>query len=1489
MTMRHDRVQWLGNSPYEHERAAIEFIVNALPETDPYRLWALFNLLDPHNGGMYEIDALVLGYHAIYLIEIKSHPGTIAGDDVDWAWYPPEDLDRKLWVRNPLATTNHKCKVLASQLRRLLRDPSRVPRIEPLVFLSAKNLTLKLSERGRACVVTRRDFAKAITHHDFPGAFGGDMLPITRLIAKGVCDALAGIGVRPRKGRMRAGQYELGALLESFPGIQDRQASHVALGDKRTVIARTSLVSDQISDERRRKLLAASKREFSLLSELGSHDNIVEPVELITDAELGPTVLLKHYAQSRVLTPLLRMDDGGPKQARSEEAPLSFDERAAVLLQVARALAFCHGRSVVHAALCPDAVLIERRAHAEPHARLRNFFLGASADVTGTVLSTQLSAPTWQLYQAPECIRGGAASQAADVFSLGALAYHMFVGRPAALTAVEQLRLLDEFTYLDPSAATDTIDDEVALLIMEATSLAPAARKVTAEAFAVRLEEALKKPSPTSVVLAAKSEIDPLKAQAGELIADRYNIECVRGYGATARVLQVFDRQAKRQLALKVALDPNYDARLEAEAELLRELDHPRIVRFDSSFVTAGRRCITMSLAGERTLADALRDEGALSLDFARRYGEELLDTLKYLELDVQQLHRDVKPANLGVGRSGRQAHHLTLFDFSLAGIPTESLDVGTSAYRDPTLSARGRWDFAADRYAAAVTLYEMLTGVRPDFHDVTQPVAIVADRFDPAVKDGLAQFFRTAFERDVDARYASAEDMRRRWTAAFDEQVNRHLAGSALAATRAQLEPQAPPVHGYSDAELAALSGQIAVEQLRLTPAAKNALARAGVFQAAEILALPNNRLSAIRGIGRLVSEEILTFRERYAAQVKAAEPALPPFVEAYAAEAEPLRSERLALATETLQALSDAGLSDTRMLAAAPRSQVEALLHRAQQSATPLRQRLIELHRQTIEGGETLASLVDAFVVGKSRGVDYVRALWGLSAAPSHRLDATPSEVAAALGVSTAALHAALKQLRDTWETHPRRDALEARVEKAAAAVQRIASLSQVAEALLREFPEADSHHPLSYARAAALVRIVVELQREDEAGIRLVRALGEQTYWITDAAHTLDALRALGHRADVLAQRIPLASPQVAVRELREALPQTSLQNSQSGPWALDNLLDERLLRVACAWSTGAAQSARLEIYPRDMSAERALELCIASLDRDPTEEEIRRRVIGRFPNVVLPDGDAFDELLEAQDFERDEQQRRYVRQSRAGVTDPNTRLSHTHALLASSQAVAAAQPAAAAPMPPTAAKSAPPAPVDMSPAPMPVKREPLLLRSLRHTLERGGLRVITVSAGSLRSAEDALAQHLHTPVVALDHELGLEIHRCEPEQAHAIYDIDAHGAVGDEWPDLVEVAKNAASQLAMKLFRGAGVKLFSRPGLCARYQLSEFLEHLVTYAEGDESPSVFLLVPTVGPVAALPRIEDRQAIPRVGAQHVLRLHRQDIADISAMNQA
>ena len=85
-------------------------------------------------------------------------------------------------------------------------------------------------------------------------------------------------------------------------------------------------------------------------------------------------------------------------------------------------------------------------------------------------------------------------------------------------------------------------------------------------------------------------------------------------------------------------------------------------------------------------------------------------------------------------------------------------------------------WDLAAERYAVAVTLYEMLTGTVPVWGDGRSDAALLdceatidEDRFDPQLRDGLSDFFGKAFRRDPKERFDNAEEMLRGWRHVFD------------------------------------------------------------------------------------------------------------------------------------------------------------------------------------------------------------------------------------------------------------------------------------------------------------------------------------------------------------------------------------------------------------------------------------------------------------------------------------------------------------------------------------------------------------------------------------------------------------------------------------------------------------------------------------------------------------------------------------------------
>ena len=778
------RFHVIGETPHAHERDAIEFAREVLPDQDPYQLWGLVELYERSTGRTHEIDLLIIGHSAIYLVEAKGHPGRIDGDLVDWRWTPPES-DRVVSLTPPFRGTNHKAKILKTRLDRALPRGMRSPWVEALVFMSAapSQLDLQLSGDARAHVVTRETFRDAIVHHRFPGAREGWRgQRINRPTMRAIAKAFQELGFRPRKAKRHVGSYEVKELIADGLGYQDRVAEHRANKQMRA-IARTYLVPEQTSVARRQQLLRAAEREAQLLYDVREHPNVLHINDYVADAPLGPTVIFDPFERGRPLREFLEQNPS-----------LSVEDRYAIIEQTGRALAHCHRRSIVHGAVSPASILV-RRGDADGigdaiEVRLYNFQLGIGGEADPTSHLTAFLGDTTAVYQAPEVLEDpGARSPASDTYSLGAVAHLVFTGQPPGLTVSDVRKRLQRARNLNPADVSDgALTAAICDSIADATELSRFTRADSVEAWIELLLEGITEPPAPADTEAPSEPTDPLEAQKGALLgtADPAHADgALRvlgflGQGATSRVLHVrrvrlaADGAADapeteeidgKDLALKVSLDPAHDERLRAEADAIERFHDSHIVRLEARRVLAGRTCLLLSFAGEHTLQEHISLHGTLDLVSAARLGEDLLHALEYLEEEARVVHRDIKPANLGVLERDKQRARLRLFDFSLAGSSPTELNVGTSAYRDPFLPDRAAWDYAADRWSAAITLHEMLAGARPSFGgSAIAPDAklrLSAERFDPAARDRLVEFFECALARDVTRRFPSAARMR--------------------------------------------------------------------------------------------------------------------------------------------------------------------------------------------------------------------------------------------------------------------------------------------------------------------------------------------------------------------------------------------------------------------------------------------------------------------------------------------------------------------------------------------------------------------------------------------------------------------------------------------------------------------------------------------------------------------------------------------------------
>lgn len=837
-------------SQYEWERRGLDFIRMGLPDHDPYRAWSNFEF-QTDNGAIYEVDLLVLTKQGFWFVETKAWAGRIWGDSATWhcsneGYTRSED--------NPVLLANRKAKALASLLKsQSALSKVRLPWLDAVVFLSADNLQFDLTGPARNRVFLkdrpadqhhseRKGILAVLINRDGPGIDPELRSTIDIKVAKALSRAMEQAGIRPSQRARRVGDYVLGDLIADGPGYQDRLAKHASFENVFCRV-RQYTVAQATSEDDRQRLKRAAAREFQIIQTL-DHTGIL-PVLDYKEHEQGPALLFRYLDPGAV-----RFDHYLATHCQS----LTTSQRLDMLRQVADAIRYAHRKRVVHRALCPQSILVSDVAAAIPKLQVYNWQVGVreSASSSGRVTNVEdLVEAQALVYMSPEALSDTRkVTEASDVFSLGAIAYHLFANRPPATTPTELANRLRDQKGLSISAVLDGAGPKLEELIQWSTHPDVLTRIGSVEDFLTLLddvEDELTAPVENLVT-------DPLHAKRGDRLPQGFVVERVLGQGATA--IALLASKGDKEFVLKVALTDADSTRLHDEAEALRTIHSEFIVSLVDELTMGGRTVLVLQKAGDKTLTALLRTEGVPSLEMLARYGDDLLSALASLERHGV-VHRDIKPDNIGIRSLTKQRNQLILFDFSLARAPLENIHVGTEDYRDPFLKNRKpqRWDLSAERYSAAVTLYEMTLGAgvlpqwskpNPEFTDAE--LVIEVEKFDSSVREGMEEFFCKGLHRDPSQRFDNADQMRWAWQQVFK-----------VAEQRTIKTPEGHEVELSVSLDQADLNTPIAV--LGISTRARNALERAEVLTVRDLLEFPIREIHMMRGVGNQTRQEIIRF----------------------------------------------------------------------------------------------------------------------------------------------------------------------------------------------------------------------------------------------------------------------------------------------------------------------------------------------------------------------------------------------------------------------------------------------------------------------------------------------------------------------------------------------------------------------------------------------------------------------------------------------------
>lgn len=253
----------------------------------------------------------------------------------------------------------------------------------------------------------------------------------------------------------------------------------------------------------------------------------------------------------------------------------------------------------------------------------------------------------------------------------------------------------------------------------------------------------------------------------------RFRLVGLLGQGAMGRVFRADDTMLRRQVALKVLPKTVKRGQRTVEAErLIREaraaatLEHPNAVQVYEVNEVGGVYYIAMELVEAGSLRELVEGQGPIDYVRASQLAAEAADALGHAH-SIGIVHRDVKPANLLLSRTGR----VKVADFGLARVEDASdlstflaESVGTPQFVAPEILQGVAATGKSDMYSLGATLWYLLTG-KPPFEAGTTEELLNKHinsqlpnlkKLRPDLPDGLVRAINTALAKDPSRRHGT-------------------------------------------------------------------------------------------------------------------------------------------------------------------------------------------------------------------------------------------------------------------------------------------------------------------------------------------------------------------------------------------------------------------------------------------------------------------------------------------------------------------------------------------------------------------------------------------------------------------------------------------------------------------------------------------------------------------------------------------------------------
>lgn len=251
------------------------------------------------------------------------------------------------------------------------------------------------------------------------------------------------------------------------------------------------------------------------------------------------------------------------------------------------------------------------------------------------------------------------------------------------------------------------------------------------------------------------------------------------GVGGMACVYRARRMEDNRPVALKIPLekfvtDAKFVRRFHREAEVLRRLSHPSVIKVFDHNNHGNNHYIAMEFIEGQSLESVL-ESTKVNFETTILIVRALADALRYIH-SQGIIHRDIKPANVMIamaheGIAGLRPERIKLMDFGIAvgkvltRLTMTGARVGTPIYMSPEQAKGQKIDARSDIYSLGLMLYEMVAGQVPFkgsyevvVHQQVFQVPPPPKQVNPDVPIGLSDLIMKMIEKDPEKRPSLSE-----------------------------------------------------------------------------------------------------------------------------------------------------------------------------------------------------------------------------------------------------------------------------------------------------------------------------------------------------------------------------------------------------------------------------------------------------------------------------------------------------------------------------------------------------------------------------------------------------------------------------------------------------------------------------------------------------------------------------------------------------------